>query len=59
MCLVASRRKMERKLFLFTGETKLREVSDPIENKIKMIHIDYDSLKETVISFLKVILFHL
>lgn len=55
--LVASWIKMERKLFQFTGETKLSERSDPIENKIKMIHIDFDSLGE-IVPFTKVILFY-
>lgn len=49
---------MERKLVQFTGETKLREISDPIENKIKMIQIDFDSLEE-IVPFPKVILFYL
>lgn len=57
-CLVASWMKTERKLFQFTGETKLRKLSDPIENKIKMIHIDFDSLEE-IVPFHKVILFYL
>lgn len=48
---------MERKLFQFTGETKLSKRSDPIENKIKMIHIDFDSLEE-IVPFTKVILFY-
>lgn len=47
---------IERMLFQFTGEAKLSEVSDPIENKIKMIHIDFDSLEE-IVPFTKVILF--
>lgn len=48
---------MERKLFQFTRETKLSERSDPIESKIKMIHIDFDSLEE-IVPFTKVILFY-
>ena len=46
----------ERKLFQFTGKTKLSEITDPIESKIKMIHMDFDRLEETV-PFTKVILF--
>lgn len=49
---------MERKLFQFTRETKLREISDPIENKIKMIHIGFDSPEE-IVPFPKVILLYL
>lgn len=39
-------------------ETKLSEISDSIDNKIKKIHIDFDSPEETV-PFTKVILFYL
>lgn len=48
----------EKMLFQFTGETKLTGVSDPIEKKIKMIHIDPDSLEE-IVPFTKVILFYI
>lgn len=46
----------ERKPFQFTKETKLGEITDPIESKIKMIHIDFDRLEE-IVPFTKVILF--
>lgn len=45
-------------LFQLTGETKPSEMSNPIENKIQMIHIDFDSLEEIVL-FTEVILFYL
>lgn len=48
----------ERKLFQFARETTLSEISAPIENKIKMTHIDFDSLEE-IVPFTKVILFYL
>ena len=46
----------ERKPFQFTEETKLGEITDPIESKIKMIHIDFDRLEE-IVPFTEVILF--
>lgn len=49
---------LEKTLFQFTGETKLTGVSDPIEKKIKMIHIDSDSLEE-IVPFTEVILFYI
>lgn len=49
---------MEKTLFQFTGETKLTRVSEPTEKKIKMIHIDSDSLEE-IVPFTKVILFYI
>lgn len=58
-CMEASWVMTWRKtLFQFTGETKLTRVSDPIEKKIKMIHIDFDSLEE-IVPFTKVILFYI
>lgn len=46
----------ERKLFQYTGGTKMSEITESIESKIRMIHIDFDRLEE-IVPFTKVILF--
>lgn len=47
----------ERKLFQYKAfPTKMSEITESIESKIRMIHIDFDRLEE-IVPFTKVILF--